>query len=83
MFKKYQDGGNIRNKKRPGRPTIFDKRLERSIIRQASRDPMKTSNEISRDIMEHSTNIEIHPSSVRRILLKNGMRSYLARKSHI
>ena len=44
------------------------------------RSPMKISNEISQDIMEHFKNIEIHPSSVRRILLKNGMSSYSARK---
>ncbi|CAK9818710.1 Transposable element Tcb1 transposase [Anthophora quadrimaculata] len=82
IIKKFNETGSVEDKKRCGRPKKLGERQERFLRLQSLRNRAKTSTELAQDLQE-ATGVSVDSSTVRRSLLKSGLRGCVAIKKSL
>ena len=80
-MKKYSASQNFESLIRTGQPKIITKRDIRRTIKSITERPDITSSELAKETRQPKSQ-PISPSLIRLELLKRGLRSYSARKTH-
>ena len=76
---KHKETGQVEDKRRSGRPRKLTKGNEKYLKINSLRDHKKSSNAIAADFA-HSTGKRVHPSTVRRALIRNGLHGRVAKR---
>jgi len=79
IIKKHKITGTTRNLSGRGRKPTFDERATRKIIRKVNENPRITSSKLAAEI-NSETGSTPHPSTVRKLIRNNGMKSHYAVK---
>ena len=79
-FLKYKSSNNFHSSVRSGRPKVTSAREERYIQKKVLENPFLSTREIKAE-MNDCLHKEISSSTIKRILFKNNLRSYMAKKN--
>ncbi|XP_067936981.1 uncharacterized protein [Watersipora subatra] len=75
----WKENGSLAEKPRSRRPRKFTERSERTLVRMSLHDRHLTSQQLTKE-WKNSAGVQVHPSTVRRILIKYGLRGCKARR---
>lgn len=76
---RYKNTGQIESKARSGRLSKLSVRDKRTIKRMVDQDPFVTAKSVSVQVEKYS-NIKVHPETVRRVIVQEGLKSCTPRK---
>lgn len=78
-IQRYRETGGLQTKKRTGRKKILTPREEIKLVRKVQRNPFLSAPKLAAQIVQESGKT-LHPSTVRKIINKNGLHGRIPRK---